>query len=231
MAPISRLVGVVGLVSAAVRDLNFPLGGPRNIVAVNAADDFCIFLPPNPNETIAQSEGYPNAPPEEAATFAVSFCTKPNAAAVSARLLPDGTITGAHFAKTDVYAQVTGTFNASIMQIPLDGGGYYDLDQNVNSPPGGICADYDSFYNSVNPIDGIYCIRCCKGISACNIQNGGQGCSVMVPGNYSSILELPLPKNTVTTLAPNSTGVPKSDQKSSAITAPLGVLLTVVMLI
>ena len=59
------------------------------------------------------------------------------------------------------------------------------MDNNVNSPPGGMCYGYDSFYNFVSPVDGIFCLKCCKGIDACEIFNGEKGCSVMVPGDYS----------------------------------------------
>lgn len=44
-------------VEAAVRDKTLPLGGPGNVVFINSAQDFCIFLPPKPNMTIAESEG------------------------------------------------------------------------------------------------------------------------------------------------------------------------------
>jgi hypothetical protein len=64
-------------IQASNRNPNQPLGGPRNIIVINSHTDFCMFLPPNPNITIAESEGYPLASPEEASKWAVSFCTQP----------------------------------------------------------------------------------------------------------------------------------------------------------
>ena len=64
----------------------------------------------------------------------------------------------------DAFISVSGTIDPSKAGLKLDGGGYYDLDNNVNSPPGGLCQGYDSFYNQVNPADGIFCVKCCKGI-------------------------------------------------------------------
>ena len=61
---------------ASVRNMNFPLGGDRLVIAINSATDFCMFLPPKLNETIAMSEGYPFASPEESESWAVSHCTQ-----------------------------------------------------------------------------------------------------------------------------------------------------------
>lgn len=123
------------------RDLTLPLGGPRNQIQVTSATDFCMFLPPNPNQSIATSEGYPRAPAAEAALWAVSYCTLPNSNAPAAKLFPNAILTGAHYSKGSNYVQITGTFNPSVLGIKADGGGYYDFDMNVNSPPGGIWYD------------------------------------------------------------------------------------------
>ena len=195
------------------RDPSYPLGGNGKVISVESSTNWCIFLPPNHNETIADSEGYPNAPAEVDATFGRAFCTQPNANAPGAKLLYDGAITGAHFEKTDWYVQVTGSIDAAAAGlVTTDGGGYYDLDRNVNSPPGGMCAGYDSFYNFVGPIDSIFCVRCCKGIDACQIQNGEKGCQVMVPGIYDKTFDTPLP----------STGRVPDNQNSTASHASNG---------
>jgi hypothetical protein len=82
---------------------------------------------------------------------------------------------------------VGGNFNPKVMNLTMDGGGFYDLDHNVNSPPGGMCDGYDSFYNQVNPIDGIFCIKCCKGITECDIPLGiSGGCPAQAPGDYTA---------------------------------------------
>lgn len=96
------------------------------------------------------------------ASWAVSYCSSSNVNnPLGYRLFPKGLITGAHYLKTSTSVQITGTWNSDALAIVKDGGGYirvlfsyFDLDTNVNSPPGGVCSGYDSFYNSVNPIDG-----------------------------------------------------------------------------
>jgi hypothetical protein len=220
-------------VLASERDLSLPLGGAGNVVSVDAPDNFCLFLPPQPGLTVAQSEGYPRASAAEQKMWAVSFCTQNNAKAIGSRLIPDGVITGAHYKKNSDSVQITGTWNAKIMGIPLDGGGYYDLDNNVNSPPGGMCAGYDSFYNSIDPVDGTYCIKCCTGITTCGIQNGEKGCAVMVPGDYSSTFDVPLPKTGVVA-GGNSTSVvvPTSPPvKSSAITNAISAIASLILML
>ena len=57
-------------VSASDRDLTLPLGGPKLQIQVSSSADWCMFLPPNVNESIAASEGYPNASPAEVALWA-----------------------------------------------------------------------------------------------------------------------------------------------------------------
>jgi hypothetical protein len=208
-------------VAASVRNKAFPLGGPRNVIAVDSSTNFCMFLPANVNETIAESEGYPFASEEESKKWAVSHCTQANNNAPGHALFYDGFITGAHYGKTDTMVFVTGTIDATKAGIPLDGGGYYDLDNNVNSPPGGICAGYDSFYNFVSPIDGIFCLKCCKGIDACEIFNGEKGCSVMVPGNYNKGFDGPAPPKTgrvlgsLTTVGKSDTNITQSTPKKN----------------
>ena len=143
-----------------------------------------MFLPPKPGITIAESEGFPFATGEDATKIATSYCTSIMSDAPGSQLFYDEFFLGIHYQINQSQVQLTGRINASKAGIPLDGGGYYDLDNNVNSPPGGICAGYDSFYNFVSPIDGIFCIKCCKGIQGCQIWRGETGCQGMVPGNY-----------------------------------------------
>lgn len=42
---------------------------------------------------------------------------------------------------------------------------------------------------------GIYCVKCCTGIMACDIANGEKGCAFLAPGDYSSTFDGPLPVN------------------------------------
>lgn len=120
---IGAILLIIGVTLASNRNPNQPMGGPKNIIQISSPTDFCMFLPPNQGQSIASSEGYPLASPEEVATWAVSFCTTANPNAPGARLFPKGLLTGAHFQQTDTYVQITGTWNANILSIPLDGGG------------------------------------------------------------------------------------------------------------
>lgn len=200
----------IALVLASLRDPSAPLGGPGNVIQLNSATDFCIFLPPNPNTTIASSEGYPHAAPSDAQGWAVAHCTTANGPQGS-RLLYDSFVTGVHFVKTDTYVAISGTIDATKAAITNDGGGYYDLDQNVNSPPGGMCVGYDSYFNSIDPVDGIFCVKCCVGISSCRIDLAESGCAGMVGGEYTPTFPGgALPINGKTLANPNGSTTPKA---------------------
>jgi hypothetical protein len=57
----------------------------------------------------------------------------------------------------------------------------------------------------INPLDGIFCLKCCKGIKGCNISNWQQGCAGMVPGDYSvGFSSGPLPRTGRTVTVPPS---------------------------
>ena len=82
---------------------------------VNSIDDWCIFAPPEPepNSTIGNTE-----------RIEVAWCTK---AGHGTRLIPDGTITGAHFVQTPDYVEVLGVGNLTMINIPAgDDGGELD---------------------------------------------------------------------------------------------------------
>lgn len=82
---------------------------------VNSVDDFCIFAPPEPgaDSVIGNTE-----------RIEVAWCIKPG---YGTRLIPDGTITGAHFVQTPDYVQVTGVGNLTMVNIPQgDAGGELD---------------------------------------------------------------------------------------------------------
>ncbi|CEQ43149.1 SPOSA6832_05050, partial [Sporobolomyces salmonicolor] len=75
--------------------------------------DFCLWGPPAPGSTIGDSE-----------EFEVAWCT---AAGHGARLMPPGTITGAHFLITPHYIQVTGVGDFTKMNVQSgDEGGELD---------------------------------------------------------------------------------------------------------
>ena len=78
-------------------------------------DDFCLFAPPEPGvlSTIGETE-----------RIEVAWCIKPG---YGTRLIPDGTIQGAHFVMTPDYVQVTGVGNLTLVNIPDgDEGGELD---------------------------------------------------------------------------------------------------------
>ena len=82
---------------------------------VNSIDDFCFFAPQKPG---AQS-AIGNTEREE-----VSWCVQ---AGYGTRVIPPGTITGAHFVQTPDYVQVTGVGDLTKVNIPQgDTGGELD---------------------------------------------------------------------------------------------------------
>jgi hypothetical protein len=81
-------------VSAADRIMSNPLGGPGLHIHITSPTDWCTFLPPKPGMSIAESEGYPNASPEEVKRWAIAFCTDASKTPKGSMLLYDGFITG-----------------------------------------------------------------------------------------------------------------------------------------
>ncbi|KAF8874391.1 hypothetical protein CPB84DRAFT_1853630 [Gymnopilus junonius] len=75
------------------------------LLTVNSVDDFCLFAPPT-LQSISNSE-----------TIEVAWCTKPRN---NARLIPDGTISGVSFLKTDFYVQIIGYGDLTKLNIPAD---------------------------------------------------------------------------------------------------------------
>lgn len=96
---------------------------------VNSVDDFCLFAPPysGSNATIGDTE-----------RIEVSWCLKDG---YGTRIIPDGSISGAHFVQTPDYVQITGVGDLTRLNIPAgDTGGELDphgADGNGN-PIGGL---------------------------------------------------------------------------------------------
>ncbi|ORX99017.1 hypothetical protein K493DRAFT_299657 [Basidiobolus meristosporus CBS 931.73] len=144
----------------------------NRLTAIDNADSFCLFLPPEPGLTIGEHED-----------DAVVFCTKSNAAAPKANLLPQGFIRSAHFSQTNSYVQVTGKMNPSAYQLSTgDGGGQFD---NRGAPPNSGCNNYTYFVSLIEPDIGTYCIRCCNEKDDCNMGLSTAGCAAVIPGDYS----------------------------------------------
>jgi len=154
---------------------------------INSIDDFCIFAPPNPgaDSVIGNTE-----------RIEVSWCMKDG---YGTRLIPDGTITGAHFVKTPDYVQVTGVGDLTKMNIPSgDGGGELDphgADGNGN-PIGGLVfstaftGKVQQLHEWTNFVAATqFCFRGCNDApnapALCNHIYDTMGCAWNMPGNYN----------------------------------------------
>ncbi|OCH86721.1 hypothetical protein OBBRIDRAFT_796943, partial [Obba rivulosa] len=155
-------------------------------VYINDVTDFCLFAPPQPgaNATIGDTE-----------RIEVSWCLQDGH---GTRLIPNGTITGAHFVKTPDFVQVTGVGNLTLLNIPAgDEGGELDphgADGNGN-PIGGLV--FSSAFGTLVQLhewtnfmsDTEFCIRGCKDApgapALCNHIYDVLGCMWNMPANYS----------------------------------------------
>lgn len=152
---------------------------------INDVNDFCLWAPPTPTP-IGESERYE-----------VSWCMK---SGYGTRLIPQGTIQGAHFVKTSAYVQVTGTGDLTKINVPKgDMGGELDphgADGNGN-PIGGLVFSnaFGQKYKQIHEwmsfmSDSQFCFRACLGKSQ-NAQNLCQhiydtmGCNWNIPANYN----------------------------------------------
>ncbi|KAH9846153.1 hypothetical protein C2E23DRAFT_697225, partial [Lenzites betulinus] len=156
-------------------------------VYVNSLDDWCIFAPPQPG---------PGSAIKFTERIEVAWCTKDGH---GTRLIPDGSITGAHFVQTPDYVQITGVGDLTKINIPAgDEGGELDphgADGNGN-PIGGLV--FSSAFGSLAQMhewtnfvdDTEFCIRACKdGPNApalCQHIYDVMGCEWNMPGNYDA---------------------------------------------
>ncbi|CEH14499.1 hypothetical protein CBOM_02340 [Ceraceosorus bombacis] len=157
------------------------------LVSVNSVDDWCIYGPPENGQTIANVEGE-----------VVAYCTKPRN---NARVIPDGTVTAAHFVKTPLYVQLMalGDFT-KIGFAPGDQGGELDPHgaTNMGNPVGGNVTSnvsgkdvfYEEWMNFVSADQA--CIRICiAGTDVaptpleCQHTLDEMGCNWVMPGNYA----------------------------------------------
>ncbi|KDN44501.1 hypothetical protein K437DRAFT_137144 [Tilletiaria anomala UBC 951] len=152
---------------------------------VNSLEDFCLWGPPTP-DTIGSSERQ-----------AVAYCTRPTH---GTRLIPDGTITSAHFVQTSEYVQVTGVGDFTSIGIPLgDAGGEMDSAgmDDLSNPIGGVV--YTTAKPSANGRSVMatewtnfmswnqFCFRVCFGNNAeqhCQHIYDILGCRWNIPANY-----------------------------------------------
>ncbi|KAG6334968.1 hypothetical protein ID866_4124 [Astraeus odoratus] len=96
-------------------------------VYVNTVQDFCLWAPPDPGSTVGDTE-----------QVEVAWCMQ---SGYGTRLIPDGTITGAHLVVTPDYVQITGVGNLTNINILYgDLGGELDYYGEAGSgyPVGGL---------------------------------------------------------------------------------------------
>ncbi|KDQ09656.1 hypothetical protein BOTBODRAFT_36889 [Botryobasidium botryosum FD-172 SS1] len=153
---------------------------------INSVQDFCVWAPPaGGNSTIANTE-----------EIEVSWCTNTG---YGTRLIPDGTITGAHFVQTPDYVQVTGVGNFTFMNIPVgDEGGELDPHGATGNgnPIGGLVfgstfgslQQYHEWTNFMSNTE--FCFRACKDSATaptmCNHIYDVMGCDWNMPANYAA---------------------------------------------
>ncbi|WFD42762.1 hypothetical protein MPSI1_001412 [Malassezia psittaci] len=192
--PSPRYPGVVATGKNGPTNPSKPsLGTPVNqtsisrLVSINSVDDWCTFGPKDSSQELGSVE-------EEV----VAYCTKPRN---GARIIPDGTVTGAHFVKTPLYVQVMahGDFTKINFQSGDTGG---ELDPhgatekgnphggNVTSNVSGKDVFYEEWMNYVGY--NIMCFRVCIAGSdiappktECQHTLDEMGCWSVMPGDYS----------------------------------------------
>ncbi|KAF8968454.1 immunoreactive manno protein MP88 [Flammula alnicola] len=156
------------------------------LLSLNSIDDFCLFAPPT-LQNISDSE-----------TIEVAWCTQQRN---NARLIPDGTISGVSFLKTDMYIQLLGFGDLTKLNIPAgDFGGELDphgafgsgnpIGGNVTSNITGADENFAEWMLYID--DNQFCIRVCTNAnstySAANMcwhELDEMGCEFVMPGNYN----------------------------------------------
>ncbi|KAF8593820.1 hypothetical protein BDV93DRAFT_610938 [Ceratobasidium sp. AG-I] len=154
---------------------------------INSVTDFCLWAPPYSNGK--------NSSVGETEQIEVSWCIKPG---YGTRLIPDGTIKGAHFVQTPDYVQVTGWGDFTKMNIPAnDEGGELDPHgaDGMGNPHGGLVfgssfgklQQYHEWTNFMSATE--FCVRACKDApnapKICNHIYDVMGCEWNMPGNYA----------------------------------------------
>jgi len=152
---------------------------------LNSVTEWCIWSPPQPGpgSVIGNTE-----------RIEVAWCTKNG---TGTRLIPDGTITGAHFVQTPDFVQITGVGNLTFLNIPAgDSGGELDPhgQDGLGNPIGGLV--FSSAFGPLQEIfewtnfvsDTQFCFRACKpGPMAptwCQHIYDVMGCAWNMPANY-----------------------------------------------
>lgn len=184
-----RGTGSIGPTNPRTASLNTAVNqtSDSRLASINSIDDWCTFGPQVAGTEIGNVEGE-----------TVAYCTKPRN---NARVIPDGTVTGAHFIKTPLYVQVMalGDFT-KIGLVQGDEGGELDPHgaTNMGNPVGGNVTSnvsgQDVFYEEwMNYISyNQMCFRVCiAGTDVaptaleCQHTLDVMGCNFVMPGSYA----------------------------------------------
>ncbi|KAG0215107.1 hypothetical protein BGX28_000812 [Mortierella sp. GBA30] len=156
------------LASAAILAISVSAQG--QIASLDAADNYCFFLPPMLGGDIAQNED-----------AAIAFCNKPNPKAPGAKIFPDGFVLSAHWASSDSWVQITGQIDPAKYNLnPCDAGGQYD----IRAPVGASCAGFGYFVNVIEPTDGVYGMKCCQNKDDCVVGKSTYGVRIIFGTQY-----------------------------------------------
>ncbi|KAI8089575.1 uncharacterized protein BX664DRAFT_246753, partial [Halteromyces radiatus] len=151
-------------------------------VAVQNEAEFCLFLPSSPGNKANHGGIIDPDAIADSEKDAKPFCTIAGLTP-SAKQLPDGFITSAHyqFNTTAQFVQVTGEINRAKYSLSSkDGGGQYD-NHGAGSPPLSMCMGYKYYVSLIEPDIQGFCIRCCQSYQDCNASRSAYGCKRVVP--------------------------------------------------
>lgn len=145
-------------------------------VTIEQVDDrFCLLLPPKCGLDIADN-----------VHRGITYCTTFTPTVDYERILPDNFITSRHYATggsgDTKYIQVTGRIDRD--QFDLDSDDHGGQNDPLH-PTGAKCAGYPWFVQLVEPDVQHFCLRCCMRKSDCPTDKSDQGCTKVVPGEYS----------------------------------------------
>lgn len=156
-------------------------------VFINSVSDFCLWAPPKGHDSIGDDEA-----------IVISYCTK---SGYGTRLIPEGSLKGAHFIKTKDFVQVTGFGDFTSIHIKAkDAGGELDAHgaDGRGNPHGGLVFTHNAkghegewiqikeWSNFMSATE--FSIRGCYGKNAtkyCPHTLDTMGSQFNHPGNYS----------------------------------------------
>lgn len=156
------------------------------LATINSVDDWCTFGPKDKDTELGDVEGE-----------TVAYCTKPRN---NARVIPDGTVTSAHFVKTPLYVQIMAFGDFTKINFKKgDYGGELDphgatgkgnpIGGNVTSNVTGKDVSYQEWMNYIS--HEMLCFRICTAgndqispAKECEHTLDKMGCRVIMPGNY-----------------------------------------------